>query len=32
MENEYVYFITNPYYDKNIIKIGWTKKKSYNKN
>jgi ribosomal protein L37AE/L43A len=25
MENEYVYFITNPYYDKNIIKIGWTK-------
>jgi hypothetical protein len=26
MENEYVYFITNPYYDKNIIKIGWTKK------
>ena len=25
MENEYVYFITNPYYDKNIIKIGWTR-------
>ena len=25
MENEYIYFITNPYYDKNIIKIGWTR-------
>ena len=25
MENEYIYFATNPFYKDDIVKIGWTR-------